>query len=141
MLLAQFANMLAEFIVFGHSPMYAILEMRIDWTATYASVDPFFQNGLDLRDNELLSILRAGRIPGVTSDTNTGVVWPPDISLTTSLVSHCTACHQTGMHLPACTLCPGAADGSLQTPMQVAQLRHTLAYVVIWYPLAGRVHV
>ena len=103
MLLAQFANMLAEFIVFGHSPMYAILEMRIDWTATYASVDPFFQNGLDLRDNELLSILRAGRIPGVTSDTNTGVVWPPDISLTTSLVSHCTACHQTDMHLPACT--------------------------------------
>jgi len=107
MLLAQFASMLAEFIVFDQSPMYVILEMRIDWTATfssdYASVDLFFQNGLDPRDNELLSILRAGRIQGVTSDTNTREVWPPDNSLTTSLVSYCTACHQTEMHLPACT--------------------------------------
>jgi len=78
MLLAQFANMLTEFIVFAQSPMYTLLEMRFDWTATfssdYASVDLFFQNGLDPRDNELLSILRAGTVTGVTSDTNTGVV-------------------------------------------------------------------
>jgi len=67
MLLAQFANMVVEFIVFGHSPMYTLVEMCIDCTTTftsdYASVDPFFLNGLDPRDNELFSILRAGTAP------------------------------------------------------------------------------
>ena len=99
MLLAQFANMLVEFVVFGNSSVYALLKKHVcctgDNTCDYASSDPMFQSGLSLADCALLAILRTGNLSPAIISVKPCTIWPPVMTLP-GPTSPCGPCASSG---------------------------------------------